>query len=89
MNELFSGFDYVWAYIDDLLVITKGSFDDHLSHLDRVLEKLEEAGLKINASKSCFAAHKLEYLGYWISRDGIQPLATKVDAIKNMAKPKN
>ena len=46
MNELFSGFDYVRAYIDDLLVITKGSFNDHLIHLDRVLEKLEEAGLK-------------------------------------------
>ena len=81
MNELFSGFDYVQAYIDYLLVITKGSFNDHLSHLDRVLEKLEEASLKIKASKSCFAAHELEFLGYWISRDGIQPLATKPSKI--------
>ena len=71
MNALFSRFDYVQAYIDDLLVITKGSFDDHLIQLEMVLEKLEEAGLKINASKSCFAAHKLEYLGYWISQDSI------------------
>ena len=37
----------------------------------------------------CVAAHALEYLGYWISRDGIQPLTAKVEAIKNMAKPKN
>ena len=37
MNELFSGFDYVGAYIDDLLVIIKGSYDDHLTHLDRIL----------------------------------------------------
>ena len=29
MNELFSGLDYVRAYIDDLLIITKGSFKDH------------------------------------------------------------
>ena len=79
------GFDYVWAYIDDLLVITKGLFDNHLTHMDRVLEKLEKAGLKINATKSCFVAHKLEYLGYWISRDGIQPMAAKQDTIKNMA----
>ena len=89
MNELFAGFDYVRAYIDDLLIITKGSFEEHLKQLDTVLEKLETAGLKINASKSCFAAHELEYLGFWISRDGIQPLAAKVDAIKKMAKPKN
>ena len=89
MNELFAGFDYVRAYIDDLLIVTKGSFEDHLQDLDKVLEKLETAGLKINANKSKFAAHELEYLGYWISRDGIQPLVSKVEAIKNMATPKN
>ena len=72
MNKLFAGFDYVRAYINDLLVITKGSFEEHLKQLDTVLEKLETAGLKINASKSCFAAHELEHLGFWISRDGIQ-----------------
>ena len=83
MNELFAGFEYVRAYIDDLLIITKGTFDEHLNQLDTVLEKLETAGLKINATKSCFAAHELKYLGYWISQDGIQPLAAKVEAIKN------
>ena len=67
--------------LDDLLIITKGSFKDHLTHLDTVLEKLETAGLKINATKSCFATHELEYLGYWISQDSIQPLAAKVEAI--------
>ena len=60
MNKLFTGFDYVRMYIDDLLVITKGSFEEHLKQLNTVLEKLETAGLKINASKSCFAAHELE-----------------------------
>ena len=83
MNELFAGFKYVQAYIDDLLIVTKGSFfEDHLRDLDTVLEKLETAGLKINATKSNLAAHELEYLGYWISQDGIQPLASKVEAIK-------
>ena len=81
-EQIIFGFDYVHLYLDNLLVITKGSFDGHLSHLDRVLEKLEKTGLKINATKSCFAAHKLEYLDYWISRDGTQPMAAKVDAIK-------
>ena len=89
MNELFLGFNYVQAYIDDLLVITKGQYNDHLTHLDRVLEELEQAGLKINSAKSCFVAHELEYLGYWISRDRIQPMVAKVDVIKNMATPKN
>ena len=88
-KQTFSGFNYVRAYIDDLLIITKGSFEDHLKHLDNILEKLETEGFKINATKSCFVAHELEYLGYWISRDGIQPLATKVEAIIKISKPKN
>ena len=83
MNKLFAGFEYVQAYIDNLLIVTKGSFEDHLRDLDTVLENLETEGLKINATKSNFATHKLEYLGYWISRDGIQSLASKVEAIKN------
>ena len=57
MNELFSGFDYICTYIDDLLVITKGSFEEHLIHLDTVLENIGTAGLKINATKLCFTAH--------------------------------
>ena len=30
MNELFAGFDYVGAYIDNLIIMTKGSFEEHL-----------------------------------------------------------
>ena len=83
MNKFFARFDYVRAYINDLLEITKGSFKEHLKYLNRVLEKLEMADLKINATKLCFIAHNLESVGYWISQDGIQSLATKVEAIKN------
>lgn len=35
MNKLFAGFEYINAYIDNLLVIMKGSFKDHLVHLYR------------------------------------------------------
>ena len=31
----------------------------------------------------------MEYLGYWITRDGIQPTANKVHAITNIAPPKS
>ena len=60
-----------------------GSFEENLNHLDDYLETPEMAGIKINATKSCFAAHKLEFLSYLISQDGIHPLASKVEAIKN------
>ena len=54
MNELFAGPEYVRAYIDELLVISKGLFTDHLQKLNTFLERLKQAVLKINASKSFF-----------------------------------
>jgi Reverse transcriptase (RNA-dependent DNA polymerase) len=67
MFNLMMDLEYVRAYIDDLLVTTKGSSEDHLQKLKRVLNRLEDAGLKVNATKSFFAREGLEYLGYWIS----------------------
>jgi Reverse transcriptase (RNA-dependent DNA polymerase) len=38
MSKLMEGLDFVRTYIDDLLIITKESFDDHLEKLDLVLQ---------------------------------------------------
>jgi transposase InsO family protein len=88
MNTLMGDLEYVRAYIDDILCLTSGDFEDHLDKLDEVLQRLKDAGLKVNAKKSFFGRTELEYLGYWITRDGIQPLPKKVDAMKNIAPPK-
>jgi len=89
MSELMQGLEFVRAYLDDLLVISRGDFDQHLDHLEKVLERVTEAGLKINASKSAFCQTELEYLGYWITREGVKPLSKKVEAINNLAPPTN
>ncbi len=89
MSDLMRDLEFVRAYLDDLLVITKGSYEDHLQKLDEVLGRLKAAGLKVNCNKSFFARSELEYLGYWITRDGIQPVAKKVEAIQRIAEPKN
>ena len=87
MSELMSDLEFARAYIDDLLTISRGSFDEHLGHLEQVLSRLAEAGLKVNASKSKIARTELDYLGYWITRAGIKPLNKKVEAINNLATP--
>ena len=89
MSELFDGLDFVRTCIDDLLALTKGTFEDHLERLERVLFRLKESGLKVNAKKSFFAKNELEYLGYWITRDGIKPLPDKVKAILALDAPRN
>ena len=88
MSSLMEDLEFVRAYIDDLLIITNGTYEDHMVKLDSVLTRLRDAGLKVNIKKSFFAQEKLEYLGYWITREGIQPVAKKVLAIANIAAPK-
>ena len=89
MMEIMQELDFVRAYIDDLLCISCDSFEDHMEKLEEIFIRIQKAGLKINANKSVFARPELEYLGYWITRRGIQPVAKKVQAIQNIAEPKN
>ena len=81
------GLEFARAYIDDLLVVSKGNFDTHLDHLDQVLTRLADAGLKVNATKSFFCCNELEYLGYLINREGVRPTMKKVEAILKLETP--
>jgi hypothetical protein len=40
--------------------------------------------MRVNTSKSMFFAEQIEYLGYWIIRQGIQPIHNKVESILNI-----
>ena len=87
MLDLMSGLEFTRMYLDDLLCLSMGSFEDHLEKLEVILRCLQKVGLKCNASKSAFCATQIEYLGYWLTRDGIKPLPNKVEAILNLALP--
>jgi hypothetical protein len=81
--------EFVRTYLDDLLIITKGSLEDHLEKLSMVLTRLQDAGLKINADKSNICTLKMEYLGYILTRDGIKLQPNKVQAMLALALPRN
>ena len=89
MPELMATLEFVRAYLDDLLCISKGNLDNHLAKLQRVLIRLRNVGLKVNAHKSCFCAMETEYLGYILSKDGIKPQPQKVQAILTLTPPQN
>ena len=76
--ELFEGFDIVCAYINNVTTITKDEFADHLKALEKFLQKLAEAGLKVNAENSFFGRTETEYLSFWVSNNGVMPLSSKV-----------
>ena len=88
MSTLMQGLDYVRAYIDDILAITNVDWYVHLDKLELVFQRLQQAGLKVNARKSFFGRPELEYLGYKITRTTIEPLTKKVKAILAINPPK-
>ena len=75
-----------FVYLDDILIIGK-TFEDHLENVARVLDQLQEAGLKLKPSKCNFILKQVQYLGHAISNLGISPDAKKVEAVKNFLKP--
>jgi len=87
MMDLMASLEYVRAYIDDLLIITRGTLDDHIEKIEIVLARLRDAGLKVNAAKSFFCTHEIEYLGYILTREGIKPQNKKVQAILALNPP--
>lgn len=80
--------DYCVNYLDDLAIITTGTFNQHLEHLDTVLGKIQEAGLTCNVSKCEFLCKEVKMLGYIISTSGLRTDPEKVKAIQEFPAPK-
>jgi hypothetical protein len=79
--DLMAPLKFVRAYMDDLLIITRQTLDEHLQKMETVLTRLRDARLKVNAAKSSFYAHEIEHLSYILTREGIKPQPKKVQAI--------
>jgi hypothetical protein len=87
--DLMASLEFLRAYMDDLLIITRGILDDHLQKMETVLTRLRDAGLKVNAAKSSFCIQEIEYLSYILTREGIKPQPKKVQAILALNPPNN
>ena len=45
---------------------------NHIKKLELALNKLKESGLKCNIEKYFFGQTKMEYLRFWVTRDGVK-----------------
>jgi hypothetical protein len=87
--DLMASLEFVQAYVDDLSIITRQTLDKHLQKMETVLPRLRDTGLKVNAAKSLFCAHEIEYLGYILTREGIKPKPKKLQVILALNPPNN
>ncbi|GBG65122.1 hypothetical protein CBR_g49485 [Chara braunii] len=79
---------FVLVYLDDILVYSR-TLEDHLEHLRRVLETLRRAKYQANRDKCEFVRQELEYLGHFVTPEGISPLLEKIQAIQEWSEPCN
>ena len=74
MNDIFNEYldGFLIVYLDDILIFSK-NMDDHLKHLDIVLQKLREHKLYAKLSKCEFGKRsELEFLGHVVSKRDIE-----------------
>jgi hypothetical protein len=76
----------VEAYIDDVGVFSK-SWEEHLVHLEKTLTCLQENGYRVNPAKCEWSVTETEWLGHWLTPQGIKPLAKKVQGILAIDRP--
>ena len=88
MEGLLQGIPHASIYLDDILV-TGTSEAEHLAILDKVLSRLEEAGLRLKRNKCAFILPSVEYLGHKIPAEGLQSSGEKVRAIREAPPPTN
>ena len=84
MENILRGIPGVMVYIDVILITER-----HLNSLEEVLSRLDKVGLRAKESKCKFMASSVTYLGYQIDRDGLHPMAGKVQAVNDAPSPRN
>ena len=86
MDQVLRGLHFCYVYIDDLLIASSNP-EEHRQHLRLVLERLSDHGILINPAKCVFGADSLEFLGHYVSSEGIRPLDSKVEAVSKFPQP--
>ncbi|BHF67170.1 hypothetical protein SprV_0301019500 [Sparganum proliferum] len=86
IDQVLRGLDFVYAYIDDLLVASSDAAE-HEIHLRQLFERLDSYGVIINAAKCEFGVPSLTFLGHVVDSEGIKPVPDKVSAISTFPVP--
>ncbi|GFV36864.1 retrovirus-related Pol polyprotein from transposon 297 [Trichonephila clavipes] len=85
IDKFRSGLKDVFALscLDDIIVLSE-TFEKHLEDIEKVFERLSIFKLHANRDKCHFACDRVKYLGFWITKDGIEADYDKISAIQKI-----
>ena len=88
MHLVLDGIEDIEFYMDNIGVFSN-SWDEHLSLLAIVLTRPQNISFTINLLKCKWAIQETDFLGHWLSPEGVKPRRKKVDTILHLQPPMN
>jgi transposase InsO family protein len=79
---------FIETYIDDVMTHS-ASFDEHILHLEKLLQSLTKHNLTVKLSKCKFAQRKVKFLGHIISHKQIKMNPESVEKILEWQRPQS
>ena len=87
LDYLLGDSECIKTYIENILVLIKESFSEHIEQPRIVFSILCAAGLKFNSPKCSFGLNYIPYLGYLITQEGIKYYPDKLQGIIDTGRP--
>jgi hypothetical protein len=89
MNDVLFDYldDFCTAYLDDIMIYSDNELE-HETHVKKVLERLQNAGLQVDIRKCEFGVKRTKYLGFIVSTDGIETDLDKVKVVQEWKPPR-
>ena len=93
--EFQKAMDYTWVgltneycFLDNIIVVIKGSKKSHLKYVYRYLQKLDADNHRINLSKCHFSKYQINWLGFTFSKNSFKPIKSTTAATAEIKAPK-
>ena len=87
VDKLLSDIEGVKTYINDIIVLNKDCFRNHIEQLIMIFGRMHAVGLKVNAPKCSFVLKDITYLGDVITKEGTKHNPKKLQGIMDIGQP--
>ena len=90
MNQIFQGLNYkiLYSYIDDVIIFSE-TVPEHIERLRLAFDRLEAENLRLKFDKCKFLQTSVDFLGYKLSGEGVQPNPKKLAVVRDYPIPRS